>query len=409
MSDENKSGGMKTTLEFIREIANSSEFLTDRRFRDLLVSRLRQACTQPTLLSAAERLASLLGTKMQYVRGDVAVGFIGEAHSTEAPRVLEWLRRYPSMAAMLLTVKKDEWMAAADAIVLPAAASNDARIVTAPDYDIPITVECLSPLAHGADEKAGNATLFRRCLVQAGDGGVLNLPFYGGNAIRGQLRDLLADDFLAAMGLGRKQLALWFFYVLYSGGTLEESSKATSAIAAALGKNGILRTDGLREFRDRLPHLSLLGAAMGNRILSGRICVGDFRPRCYQWGTGELQAHELMDWQYLTRREDDESHEENHSMIATTECLRTGTVLNGGIDVSRHAQSAERSALGRGLKLLGSNGRIGAENRRGFGSVKIEASNVPDASEYETYLKEQTELVLEYLHDIGALATEKCE
>lgn len=400
-----KNGSMLTVMEMVRELAKASEFKGDRRFRDLLASRMRQAFTLP-IVPAMQKLAEVLGAQIQYVRGDVAEAFLKRASQPDAARSLAWMRQNPQLAAMVATMKEEaDWIAAIEDLDLPEVGDAASCVDGRPTYDISIEAQVMSPLAHGADAKAGNATMFRRCQVRASDGTVMSLPFYAGNAIRGQMRDLLADDLLGILGLGRKSIALWFFYAIYSGGALEEGSKATEAISAALGKNGALRTDGLREFRDVLPALSVLGAAMGNRVLSGRMCVGDLRPVCRQWGFGgdAPSVEELFDWQYLTRREDDEAHVEHHGMIATTECMRIGTHLVGGIDCSSHICPMERSALGRGIDLLTACGKLGAENRRGFGKVDFVVSNAPDASLYVQWLDDNKERILSYLHSIGAL------
>jgi hypothetical protein len=248
--------------------------------------------------------------------------------------------------------------------------------------------------------------LFRRIQVLATNGSSLELPYYAGNAVRGAVRDLLADHFLAAMGFpvdrAKPSVALWFFYALYSGGALEESSDAQKALKKQLGDNGAVRADGVRAFRDHLPGLSLLGCALGNRVLPGRVQFADLRPVCAEWGTGTRPVAEIMTWEFLTRREDHEGHEENHSMIANTEVLRTGTELEGGIDMDDAMPEIERSALGCGLALLAKRGRLGAENRRGFGRVVLDVQGAPDALLYENWLAGKRPEILAYLENIGA-------
>lgn len=273
---------------------------------------------------------------------------------------------------------------------------------------ITLRVECQAPLAHGADSKAGNATLFRRLPVLTEAGETLHLPYYSGNAVRGQMRDLLADHFLAAIGLTPSRstppVALWFFYALYAGGALEEQSDAQKALKKSLGDNGAIRAMGIREFRRMLPSLSLLGCALGNRVLPGRCQVADLRPVCREWGTGTQAVAELLTWEYLTRREDFEDHTEHHGMIANTEVLRAGVTLEGGIDHDHAMDAIERAALGRGLQLLADRGFLGAENRRGFGRVTISLTGAPDPSPYDVFLAEKREEILDYMKSIEAMA-----
>lgn len=78
-----------------------------------------------------------------------------------------------------------------------------------------------------------------------------------------------------------------------------------------------------------------------------------------------------MEWTFLTRREDCENHDENSSMIALMECLKTGTVLRGGL-YPRTMTEIERGCLARGLALLAEAGHLGAANRMGLGRVRLE-------------------------------------
>ena len=127
------------------------------------------------------------------------------------------------------------------------------------------------------------------------------------------------------------------------------------------------------------------------------------RPACKQWANGDIEAAQLFEWLYLTRHENHEEHEEHHGMIANTECLRPGTVLHGGIDLDVHANELERSALGRGLKLLSERGYIGADNRRGFGKISAQLENAPNPEVYENYLLSKKDDIRNYLTRLGAI------
>lgn len=410
------------TMDMLRAVKKASSIKVNRNFDGFFADRLVQCLAEPSLLAVVERLSRAMDVQIEYIGGGQAAHFIASAQSEHAVSVLAWLRKHARVAAMLAMLRDE--VAYADtlgSIVIDPVEVDDLGLYPEqPRYDVSIALQTLSPLAHGSDTKAGNATLFRRRQVMLPSGVIIDLPYYAGNALRGQMRDLLADDLLQQLDLPRDRskpaLALWFFHTLYAGGVLDESgAKLTAKIDAALGKNGAIRADGIRLFRNMLPGLSLLGAALGNRILSGRISVGDLRPCCREWGLGDIPHHQLTEHLFLTRRDDFEGRgdDDKHAgMIATTECLKEGVRLVGGIDIDTHATDLERSALGRGLQLFAERGCIGADNRRGLGKVEVSVADAPDPGLYLDDIAGRKTELLAYLEEIGALAkttAESCE
>ena len=393
-------------MNMIRAIRVKARLKVTRTFNDFFADRIIQASNEPTLIAMVEKLSQSVDADTTEIYKDTRTDFMKASQSLNAPVILNWIRNYPKVTAMIVSLPHEEMIDAIKPIQLGGSLPPSGGYISDTiRYEIPIRVECLSPLSHGGDTKAGNATIFRRCQILSTVGSVLSLPFYGGNALRGKMRDLLADHFSKALGLEPRRdkppYNLWFFYALYCGGALE--SKA-NAISKEIGDRA-LKPEGIYQLRDTLPALSLLGAALGNRIISGRVNFGDLRPRCKEWGTGELDSATLMEWTFLTRHEDLENYQdgEHHGMIANTETLKAGTVLDGGIDMDNHISDLEKSALGMGLKLLQDEGYLGANNRQGLGKVKIEIENMPDPSLYEEYLKKNQSSVLDYLESVDAI------
>jgi hypothetical protein len=404
---------IKTAQRYGATVYHSGALKTSRHPLDVLADRIRQASVEPTLMGFGQRLIDLLDATPSELRQDAVTRFMTMATSPQAHGVLRWIRENHTLFAVLCASKFEDADTAMEGIeVANVLDIEDAALPRRP-YDIAIRAECLTPLAHGSDNKSGNATLFRRMDVLGKNGALMRLPYYAGNAIRGQLRDILADHFSVHLGLANRRdnppYSLWFFHALYAGGALEEASAATKAINKELGDNGAVRSDGVRTFRDLLPALSLLGCALGNKVLHGHINVGDWRPICKEWGNAEgngSSASELFEWLFLTRRDDYEGRtdeDKHHGMIAVTETLKPGTLLEGGIDIRLHCTDLQRSALGVALREMAARGRIGAQNRADLGSVRIDISNPPDPEPYETFLRERRKDILDYLNAIGAL------
>lgn len=401
---------LKSTFDMIRSILKSSDININRGLRDFFADRIVQSTTERDLLSTIERLSALMNTHIEYIGGNKVAGFMKSLNNPDASGVLSWLRDYPRVAAMIATLKNDDdYNECLTGIKIEVKNIDRGTALPSADCDIKIIAKCLSPLSHGADTKAGNATIFRRMQVLSTTGQILSLPFYAGNAVRGQIRDLLADHFLKSLDLTPRKdnppCELWFFHSLYAGGALEENSKQAKLVGAKLGNNGTAKAEGMHEFRNMIPTLSVLGTALGNRVINGRINVCDLRPQCMEWGTGLLPVGDLFEWQYMTRREDHEMHAqgENHSMIANTECMKSGVVFVGGLDISEHATKIELSCIYTGLRLLQEHGYLGAENRRGFGRVEIDLEKIPESELYEKHMEENKSAILQYLYEIGAI------
>ena len=147
-----------------------------------------------------EELSQSLDSSTEYVGGRVLAEFIHEANGPQAPAILAWCREHPKLVAMLASLRDDDDLdAALQAIQLPEIREDDDSVVTVqPTYDVTIQAYCLTGLAHGADAKAGNATLFRRRAVITETGRHLYLPVYAGNALRGKM---LADHLVRSLGL----------------------------------------------------------------------------------------------------------------------------------------------------------------------------------------------------------------
>lgn len=398
---------LNITISFLKNCLAAADLNGSRFYLDIFTDRLTKAASENTLNAAMEQLLRNVNASAEKLHPPLAAQMMKLAASPDGPRVLRWLREQTRLAVMLAACKDQAIVEDALASVMLPEAGGEGAAAVRGSFQIGLRATCEAPLAHGADGKAGNATLFRRIQVIAGNSEVLRLPYYAGNAVRGQMRDLLADHLLASLGLpadrAKPAVALWFFYAIYSGGALEENSDAMKAMRKQLGDNGSIRSEGIRKFRDMLPGLSLLGCALGNRVLPGHCQFSDLRPICKEWGTGTQSVSELLTWEFLTRREDHEDHAEHHGMIANTEVLRSGTTLEGGIDMDNTMPEVERAALARGLTLLQQRGKLGAENRRGCGRVKIELTGLPDPALFDTFLADKKADILDYLSKLSAI------
>lgn len=402
----NETDAIRATINFVRTLYFSSESQGGKFKSDWFTDRLKRASSESKLSGFCETLIRLTQPDKEKVNNYAIIEMVAIANSSLATRILLWVRRNANIIVSLALEKNANLNPVIEGIQLPEETTEGVALPRR-GFDIGLKIKMEAPLEHGADTKCGNSTMFRRINVCSTDGGTLHLPYYSGNALRGQMRDLLADHFLTAIGVGADRLkpkvALWFFYALYTGGVLTEADSSTKKIVKNMGDNGAIRAEGVWKLRNMIPPISLLGAAIGNRILPGRVRFADLRPVCREWGTGAIGVDQLLEWEFLTRRDDLVTSTDNKSMIANTEVLRAGTELEGGIDIDTVMTAIERSVLGKGIELLQAHGFLGASSRRGFGKCVMEFSNVPGAEEYETLLKDKGSEITAYLKDIDAL------
>jgi CRISPR type IV-associated protein Csf2 len=128
-------------------------------------------------------------------------------------------------------------------------------------------VTALSSISHIGDN-IGAATRLRREKVIQPDLSVADVPIISGNGMRGMLRDAGMKYMLDRLGTTGHSLSLPAFYFLFSGGSLSKQA----------GRG--LDIDQARRLQTLIPLVGVLGGAVGNQILPGRVDIGKLVPIC---------------------------------------------------------------------------------------------------------------------------------
>lgn len=145
-------------------------------------------------------------------------------------------------------------------------------------HQIEIVLRAAQPIAH-AEGTVGNAQVCMRRKVRLPDGRFTRVPYVTGDTMRHGLREAGAYALLEAAGLLESpSLSEAALRLLFSGGMV---------MGAAAD---VVRIDEERRMRDVVPILSLLGGCVGNRIVPGKLEVGD------AWLICEETAHVLPEW-----------------------------------------------------------------------------------------------------------------
>jgi CRISPR/Cas system CMR subunit Cmr4 (Cas7 group RAMP superfamily) len=129
-------------------------------------------------------------------------------------------------------------------------------------------IQALSPIHHGGSESHGTIkpilalpTVVRN--AETGEEEIDNIPTIHGNSIRGNLRALIMQDFLDLLEYQLDSKKVYHF--LFDGGMLE---------AVDAKDKGAINLKMKDEIRYNIPAISLLGSALGNQMIQGKLKVG---------------------------------------------------------------------------------------------------------------------------------------
>lgn len=135
-------------------------------------------------------------------------------------------------------------------------------------YIIEALVTAKTSIAHNGGEQNGVVSQLRREKFVLPNRKVEKIPLISGNSIRGKIRDIAAADILTRKDGSIIQVDSPSFNLLFSGGSLESTGAAD------------LDIEKLKKLREQVPMLSILGGAVGNVILPGKVQIGKMIPIC---------------------------------------------------------------------------------------------------------------------------------
>lgn len=305
---------------------------------------------------------------------------------------------------------------------------DPARLIQTPLWAAVLTL--VAPLAHGADSKAGNVNLVRRePVVDPLTGRRVEVPFLAGNAVRGQLRDLMMLRYLELLGLTPEQIAPSMAHAFLAGGSIESGA---DSVAIVLGVR--------RAWRAMCPPWDLLaGVVPGQPPMQGVLSVGDavlvcrenaWRLHPYIARPGET-AKDLAarlapcDTLVTTRQSVRQAHRElegaeGSQMLMQTEVLVAGAQLVHTLRWKPEASASELtgSCLADALDVIGHGGLTGARSSAAFGAFRTEgwlprmgASPLPDPQRYVDWMAAHGDEVRAWLkaggHPQGVVSEER--
>ena len=247
---------------------------------------------------------------------------------------------------------------------------------------------------------------------------VTDIPAIHGNAIRGYLRRLIMDDFLTLLDYELDSKKIYHF--LFTGGLLEAlDPKDKGAINLSMKK----------ELRTLIPPISLLGSALGNQMIQGKLKVGIANIVCSETKhyledfTGEyFSAYNLKATDFGTRLDDlkgdfeeetndddaveskkktKDDKEQAHQMKYEFETLIRGTKFTHDF-VLEDCDEVEKACYARMMNLWNERPYLGGKSGTGYGKVELDypkLSNYTDEA-YLKYLTDNKEEITTFLDEL---------
>lgn len=254
----------------------------------------------------------------------------------------------------------------------------------------------LSPIHHGGSNEFGNTKLILTLPMIIKNHLNNNveidyIPTIHGNAVRGYLRRLLMDDFLTCLDYKLDSKKVYHF--LFTGGILESlDNKDKGSINLSLKK----------ELRDFIPPISLLGSALGNQMIQGKLKVGMGYLVCdetkhYFNNSGDIDvfsAYNLKNTDFGIRLDDlkDSSDDEVHQMKYEFETLIMGSRFFHQF-VLEDCNDVEKSCFSHMFQLWCERPYIGGKSSVGYGKLSLDYPNINilDNKTYLNYLEDNKE------------------
>jgi len=156
--------------------------------------------------------------------------------------------------------------------------------------------------------------------------------------------------------------------------------------------------------------LSLFGFAFSNSLFPGKFASLDYLPECKEAGYDKSSYKDMLTWEYLTRRDDLQAkHDDNSSMIANFEVIKSGVTFHGGIDYNDNITEIEKHCLHHGINLMKKSGRLGAAANRGWGFVEIKTEEELPVDKYLKFIEQNKDRILQFIKNMNGLNEKKIE
>lgn len=301
-----------------------------------------------------------------------------------------------------------------------------------------LVLEAKEPLSYG-EETVGIKMLAKRTnLYLPEEGKIIAVPVILGNAIRGVLRDIMAETFIEEVLDHLEEKPEWHagaLITLFSGGLLRGEERAERVTAADIANK-------VADTMKKLLPLSIMGCALPGVMVPSKIKITVFYPVCKETGALVVDLIEKVENANLKNKLKKALDQSIEDLIIDVQMMRKDDIIKimqltkargikiTGLQEAEGTGSQERptvqmlfyrQALAPGTLLIGKLtelmplsqeelgllflslrrlSAVGGAVARGFGEIAIH--NLPDPLEealdaFRTYVKEHAKEISEYL------------
>lgn len=191
-----------------------------------------------------------------------------------------------------------------------------------------------------------------------------NIPFISGNSIRGIIRRLAMRDYCDRLGINSIDKDM--YHQLFTGGNITSSTSYEDI-------------EKREQYIRLCPVIGLLGSAIGNMTIQGKMKVGALRPICTEHGNGEISYWELIGREFGTRHDSSKTeteieiigeHGTPDQMKYELEVFNTGTEFDGDFILTSF-DPLYVSAFWHIVGLWKDFGYVGGNSARGYGKIGV--------------------------------------
>lgn len=226
-----------------------------------------------------------------------------------------------------------------------------------------------------------------------------NVPYFGGNSIRGYLRRLIMDDFCKLTGIEKLEKSM--YHQLFTGGAITEST-------------GTENLDEKVKYIAMCPPIGLFGSAVGNGCIEGEMKVMGARLNCIENGSGDCSYWDLIELMFGTRLDSsksetqielysekdakDKKKENPTQMFYQYETFVTGSKFDSSFILTTENKLLI-STFWRVIKLWHENNFIGGNSARDSGMIALNFDVPKDGDAvYLEYINENKANIRKYFN-----------